>query len=150
MPNAELPDINVLLYAFFDDSAQHQASRDWLNGALASEDDLLLPDFVLAGFVRIATNRRAYPNPGSNDAAFRFADQLRESRMTRLIAPGPSHWRRFESLCRSLSITGADQSDAYLAAFALEHDGTLVTADRGFRRFTGLRIRLIERTAQTM
>ena len=97
--------------------------------------------------MRIATNRRAYPNPGSIDAAFRFADQLRDGRTTRLIAPGQSHWRRFESLCRSLSITGADQSDAYLAAFALEHDGTLVTADRGFRRFTDLHVRLIEMSA---
>ncbi|MGH8592092.1 MAG: PIN domain-containing protein [Gammaproteobacteria bacterium] len=37
-------------------------------------------------------------------------------------------------------LRGNDINDAYLAALALEHDAVLVTADRGFARFSGLRI----------
>ena len=146
MPKTELADINVLVYAFHRSSAHHEVARQWLSAALADEDEILLPDFVLAGFVRIATNRRAYATPASNETAFAFANGLRESAGTRFIAPGPSHWRIFEGLCRSLDIVGPGQSDAYLAAFAYEQGCALVSADRGLRKFGGLQLHLITDT----
>ena len=105
---------------------------------------LLLADFIIAGFARIATNPKAYSYPGSNDDVFAFARQLRASAFTHHVVPGTAHWERFENLCRTHGIVGSDQSDAYLAAFALEQDAELVTADREFRRFPGLRVLLLE------
>ena len=44
-------------------------------------------------------------------------------------------------LCRRAGATAERVSDAYLAAIALDLDAELVTADRGFARYFGLRWR---------
>jgi predicted nucleic acid-binding protein len=46
----------------------------------------------------------------------------------------------FREIVLASGISGPDITDAYLAAFALENDATFVTFDRGFQRFTGLRV----------
>jgi predicted nucleic acid-binding protein len=56
-----------------------------------------------------------------------------------IVAPGPRHWGIFAGLCRSGGAQGNLVSDAYLAALAIESGSELVTADRGFARFPGLR-----------
>jgi predicted nucleic acid-binding protein len=44
------------------------------------------------------------------------------------------------NLCVDLKLRGNDVNDAHLAALALENNATLVTADRGFGRFSSLRV----------
>ena len=44
-------------------------------------------------------------------------------------------------VCRSAGATADRVPDAYLASIALDLDAELVTADRGFARFAGLRWR---------
>ena len=41
-------------------------------------------------------------------------------------------------------VVGNDEPDALLAAVAIRHDATLVTADRGFGRYEGLSCRYLE------
>mgnify|MGYP003338506214 CR=1 FL=1 len=55
------------------------------------------------------------------------------------VSPGPDHWRIFSSLCRQVNAKGAIVTDAYLAALAHEHGYTLVSFDKDFARFPGLR-----------
>ncbi len=42
---------------------------------------------------------------------------------------------------QELSISGADATDAYIATSVLEADTELIAADRGFRRFPGVKLR---------
>lgn len=51
------------------------------------------------------------------------------------------HWERFAQLCRTLSLRASLVPDAYLAALAIEERAELVTFDRGFARYPGLRWR---------
>ena len=44
-------------------------------------------------------------------------------------------------VCRAAEATADRVPDAYLAALALDLDAELITADRGFARFEGLRWR---------
>jgi hypothetical protein len=46
----------------------------------------------------------------------------------------------FSAYVQELRLTGNDVPDAYLAALAVDHEATLVSLDRGFRRFPGLRL----------
>lgn len=134
-----LPDINVLVYAFRDAAPDHERYRAWVQTAFGGEEPVGLADIVLSGFVRVATHPRVFDPPASLDEAFGFARALREAPNAVWLAPGARHWMLFERLCREGSARGNLVSDAYLAALAIESGSELVTADRDFARFAGLR-----------
>ena len=51
------------------------------------------------------------------------------------------HWTTFQDLVLNLDLRGGDVTDAWFAALAMEQ-GCEWTADAGFARFPGLRLRL--------
>jgi predicted nucleic acid-binding protein len=57
------------------------------------------------------------------------------------VAPGERHWELFERMCGEGSARGNLVSDAYLAALVVDSGSELVTTDRDFARFPGLRWR---------
>jgi toxin-antitoxin system PIN domain toxin len=133
-----LCDVNVLLYATMQHSPHHSLCRRELEGLLSGGLEMACSELVLAAVVRIATNPRIYQPPLSSGEAFAFVDVLRAHPDTRLIAPGPKHWQIFQDLVLTGEIRGADTTDAYLAALAIEHGCEWWTTDRGFSRFPGL------------
>jgi len=54
--------------------------------------------------------------------------------------PGVRHWSLFVDLCRRGDAKGSLIRNAWIAAIASEQGATLVTADRDYRRFPGLRV----------
>jgi toxin-antitoxin system PIN domain toxin len=113
-----------------------------LVGELVSGDRAFgLPDVVLCGFLRIATHPRVFVAPSSIEDALRFAEQLRSSPACVPIAPGDRHWDIFADLCRTAGARGNLAPDAYLAALTIESGGELLTTDRDYGRFPGLRWR---------
>ena len=135
-----LPDVNVLLYAHRDElSADHLQYAAWLTKLAEGPEPFALSVLVLSGFVRIATNNRAFKPASPTDTAFRFIAQLVERPNARVVGPGPDHLAIFERLCRESGATGALVSDAQHAAIAIEHGCTLVSTDSDFDRFPGLR-----------
>jgi len=80
--------------------------------------------------------------PAPIESALAFAEALRGQPNALPLAPGPRHWGVFERLCRDAGVRGNLVPDAYLAALAIEHGAELVTADRDFERFPGLRWRM--------
>jgi len=135
-----LPDVNVLVYAFRQESVQHTAYADWLTRLVAGEDELALNDQVLGGFLRIVTSRRIYADPAPTATALAFVDALRAARRARWLPAGDAAWERLGSLVATdRQIAGNLVPDAVLAAVALAHGCRLATADRGFARFPALR-----------
>lgn len=53
-------------------------------------------------------------------------------------------WGVFKQLCLASAATGHAIPEALLAAIAIRHGATLVTADRGFERYRGLECRFLE------
>ena len=136
-----LCDVNVLVYAHREDAVDHERYATWLDEALDSEQAYGLSELVLSRFMRIVTNRRMVESPATIGEALAFADELREQPNAVLLSPGPRHWGIFERLCRDAGATGNLVPDAYLAALAIEHGAELITTDRDFARFDGLRWR---------
>jgi uncharacterized protein len=134
-----LLDVNVLIYAFREAAPEHNRYRAWLQGVIDDEQPFALADVVLAGFVRIATHPRIFEPPVTTDQAFAFADALRGAANAVRLQPGPRHWELFRRLCAAGSARGNLVTDAYLAALAIESGSELVTTDRDFARFPGLR-----------
>ncbi len=134
-----LLDVNVLLYAFRDAAPNHEKYRAWLESAISADEPLGVSELVLSSFVRIATHPRVFDPPASIDEALAFAGALRSVPNAVTVAPGPRHWSLFEQLCRTGGARGNLVADAYLAALAVESGCELVTTDRDFARFLGLR-----------
>ncbi len=136
-----LPDVNVLVYGFRRDAAEHEAYRSWLDDTLNSSRAFALSDQVLSGVIRILTHPRVFASPETTSAALGFVGALRSQPNCVVVAPGRRHWQIFGDLCERVEAKGDLVPDAYLAALAIESGSELITSDRDFSRFPGLRWR---------
>jgi len=134
-------DVNVLVYAHRADLPQHEVYADLLTGLANGGEPVGLPDIVLSGFVRVITNRRIFNEPTTPSVAWDHVDRLVGSPAGLVLHPTVRHWSHFRGLAASINARGNDLSDAFIAAYAIDNNATLLSADRGFARFTALRWR---------
>jgi toxin-antitoxin system PIN domain toxin len=137
----EIADVNVLLYAHRPESGRHDEYREWLEARLVAPEPFGVSELVLSAVIRISTNHRVYVAPTPPATAVQYGEDLRAGPSTVTIRPGPRHWAIFAELCTSVQARANVVPDAYLAALAIEHGATWLTADTGFARFPGLRWR---------
>jgi uncharacterized protein len=130
-------DVNVLIYAFSTSSPDHLLYRSWLNTAL-SNSEVRAPSVVISGFLRIVSNPKLFSN-ANTAMALAFIDGLETQVNFAVFHDSAQQWRIFKNLCQTMQPTGNDFSDLFIAAFALEYNATLVSADQGFARFTNLK-----------
>jgi toxin-antitoxin system PIN domain toxin len=136
------PDVNVLVDAFREDSPHHGAVAAWLQGLVDSHESFALFESVLAGFLRVATHPRIFDPPTPLEAAIEFSRALAAQPNCVILRPGERHWGIFLELALRAEARGNLIADAYLAALTIEAGCTLVTSDRDFARFEGLRWQL--------
>ncbi len=136
-----LPDVNVLVYAFRSDAADHERYRGWLTKVVSAEEPFGLGDIILSGFVRITTHPRIFRTPTPLGDALAFAHALRSAPNAVPVSAGERHWPTFVRLCTEGSARGNLVADAFIAALAIESGSLLITTDRDFARFPGLRWR---------
>ena len=134
-----LPDVNVLVHAFREDAPRHTRARSWLEGLVYSDHAFALSDLVLSGFLRVVTHPRVFHPPTPLGKALEFAEAIRSQPNAVVVGPGERHWSIFQRLCRDADARGNLVPDAYIAALAIESGSELVTLDRDFSRFAGLR-----------
>jgi len=133
-------DTNLLIYAHNSDSADFDRSREWLEQVLSDGTPVGLPWAVIHAFLRLTTGKVVLPRPLDIDTATSIVDEWLSLPSIMLLEAGPGYWPIFRELLRKAKISGKMVTDAHLAALAIEHDATFYTADRDFRRFTGLRV----------
>ena len=142
-----LPDVNVLVAAYRDDSPEHTSCRSWLEAVLGGDEAFALSDLVLSGFLRVVTHPRVFILPSPPDEALKFANVIRSEPHCVPVRPGPRHWEIFSRLYRDAEARGNLIPDAYFAALAIEYGCEWITLDRNFARFGGLRWSRPERVA---
>jgi toxin-antitoxin system PIN domain toxin len=133
------PDVNVLLYAFREESERHQEYRTWLHRVLDGPGQVGLFEPVLAAVLRIATHPKIYRTPAPRAIVESFLDGCLTAPAAVALRADARHWSIFRSLCTEADCRGNLVQDAYLAALALEHNCTYMTTDRDFARFPRLR-----------
>jgi uncharacterized protein len=133
------PDINVLVAASRADHPHHTIARDWLEEAIEaceSGSSIEVLPMVAAGFLRLVTNARVFPDPSPIKEALAFIDAL-------LAVPGVEmpessrEWPTLRRLCLDGKLAGNAIPDAWIAAAVKIMNGCLVTFDRGFTRLLG-------------
>ena len=136
-----LPDVNVLVYAHREDSAQHAGCREWVEAVINGNEAFGLSELVLSGFLRVVTHPKIFAKPSPLSDALEFTEQLRSRPNGIPVAPGPRHWDIFRALCIQAGAKGNLVPDAYLAAMAIESGCEWISTDRDFSRFKDLRWR---------
>jgi toxin-antitoxin system PIN domain toxin len=134
-----LLDANILLYAYDRASERHQAAARWLETALTGAEPVGVSWTVVLAFLRVTTSRRMLREPLPMTEAVSVVSQWLERPNVHVIQPGQRHWTVLGALLVETQIRGADVMDSHLAALALEHGATVVTRDRDFARFPGLK-----------
>lgn len=133
-----LYDVNVLIYAYRNDFPTYAAVRHWLEKEFSGPSSFMISELVLAGYVRLVTNPRAFRDFTPLGVALTHVEAIRQNPLCHPINPGKRHFEIFTQLCRDGNATGKLVSDAYLAALAIEHGCRWFTFDRDFARFPGL------------
>ena len=135
-----VPDVNVLVALYRPDHAHHHAATTWWRQSAGLGETFTVPDLGWVGFVRVTTNPRIFEEPATFDEAWRFVET---------ISSVPTHLRmssaggvldQFTRLGQQVGASGNLVTDAYIAGTAAALAGTVVTFDRDFRKFDGLRI----------
>ncbi len=134
-----LLDANLLLCAVDANSPLNKSASAWLEKTLNGDRRVGLPWQTIVAFLRIVTHPRATARPLSAKHAWEFVESW--------LAAGPV-WippateRTAAILRRQVTETPATANlipDAALAALAVEHGLTVMTADTDFGRFPGVR-----------
>lgn len=137
-----VPDANVLLYAVNSASAHHEESLEWLDRSLAGAEAVGFSWVVLLAFIRVSTNRSVLPE--ALDVGDSTAQVQAWLSAPAAVQPEPTvrHAEVLRGLLLDSGTAGNLTTDAHLAALAIEHGGTIVSYDRDFGRFTGVRHQL--------
>lgn len=139
-----IPDLNVLLYAADRSSDRHGEAKIWLEEIMnEGSDEVGLPWAVHLGFLRLTTSRKVFSRPLTVEEACLWIDHLRAHASCIPLNPGLAHAGILRHLLLSVGTGGNLVTDAHLAALALEQDAVLVTGDRDFLRFPGLKTKIL-------
>jgi toxin-antitoxin system PIN domain toxin len=133
------PDVNVLVYAYREDSKHFDICGPWLRRILERGEPIALSSQTLSSLIRIASSRRIYAPPSPVEHVIGFCEDLLSNDHCHVIAPAERHWNIFTSLLKETGTTGPMVTDAWLAALAIEWNCEFVTMDRDFSRFSKLR-----------
>ena len=133
-------DVNVLVYAFRQDSVKHEECRDWLTKQIRNRNGLVLIDIVLVGFLRICTHSKIFREPSSISEATNFLTVMISNPNVTLTSSTPETWHMFSRILDKTNVQGNKISDAWLAAIAMERNATLISTDSDFNLFPNLKL----------
>lgn len=137
-----LVDTNLLIYATFSDMPEHAAARSWLSAVLTEPDATIAFCWpVMYAFLRLITSTRVFGNNAvSVSKGWEVLEAYLQPPASRVVTAGPGHAGIAGDLARTPGLRSDDVPDVEIAALAIEHGVVLATRDRGFRRFSGLRV----------
>ena len=138
-----LLDVNVLLAIIHGDHLYHASAVAWV-GTVSAKASLIICRISQYGLLRLLNNPAVMgPDVKSGREVWKIWDNLlRDDRFT--FAEEPQEFEKhFRTVTLMLKYQPKRWQDAALAAFALAANLEVVTFDRDFRSFAGLRHRLL-------
>ena len=133
-------DTNVLLYADREETPQHRAALRALRRLAEGQEAWAVPIQCIGEFLRVVSHDRVFQPPTPIDEALASIESLLASPAARLLIPGNRYLQILRDVIARSGVRGNLVFDAQIAAVCLEHGATtLLTEDRDFTRFQGLK-----------
>lgn len=130
-----LPDINLLVYAYASGLPQHTRAKKWLTELFNSNERVMIPWIVIAGFARLISNHSIFkPALVATEAAVITTKWLANDKVT-IIEPGPRHLEIFISNLQEIGGGSNLVMDCHLASIAEEFGLTIHSNDTDFKLF---------------
>jgi toxin-antitoxin system PIN domain toxin len=134
-------DTNVLIFAEIRTSAEHEQARRVLVELSQGAAAWAIPWPCVYEFLRVVTHPRVYHPPVPPAIAVAELRAILTSPSLVMLSETPRHVEVLEAVVRSSGVAGNLMHDAHIAALCLEHGvSELITGDRDFHRFPGLRV----------
>src|SRR5689334_17409037 len=86
-----IPDVNLLVYAYDQQSPYHERAAKWWEGLLSGEEPVGLLHIVVFGFLRIVTNPRICANPLTANAAAAIVRSWLQQPPVQVLYPSEDH-----------------------------------------------------------
>jgi hypothetical protein len=134
----KLLNINLLVLATNEATAQHARARSWFEEIMSGAETVAFPWQALIGFVRLTTRRAVMDPPLTADRAIDYVQEWLTQPCATAVHPTYRHLAVLRELLNAVGTAGNRVPDAHLAALAIEHRATLCSADEDFGRFPGL------------
>ena len=133
-----LPDANLLIYAYDERSDVHGRAKSWLEAVMVRDQVILTWQTIMA-FIRIMTSSRGAA-PLHIDDAVEIVEEWLVRDNVQIISFDKNTWPLIAATIKNGQANGDLAMDAHLAGLALSCGATLVTRDRDFSRFDGLKL----------
>lgn len=134
-------DTNVLVFAEITSSPHHRAAREVLGGLAEGARPWAIAWPCVYEFLRIVTHPRVYHPPVPLDVALTDMAAILASPSLVLLSETSRHAELLHDAIAAAGVTGNLVHDAHIAALCLEHGvSEIITGDRDFARFPGLRV----------
>jgi uncharacterized protein len=138
-----IPDVNVLLNAANVVSPHHHIAKQWFENAYNNNEPIGYAWVALLGFIRLSTKRGILRDPLPTEVCLAMVDKLLNHPAASIVQATERHAGIMGRLLMSAGTAGNLTTDAHLAALAIEQRATLVTFDRDFERFSGLKVKYL-------
>jgi toxin-antitoxin system PIN domain toxin len=139
----KIPDLNLLLYAVNAQSPMHLQAKRWFETQYSTDQTVGYAWVVILGFIRLCTKRGIMEQPLDTTTCLAILDTLLNHPSAQIVHPSERHMGILGRLLLGAGTAGNLSTDAHLAALAIENGAELVTFDRDFERFAGLRFSLL-------
>lgn len=135
-------DANVLLYASDEQSPLQARALEVIEEHAAGDRFLYLFWPVITGYLRLATHPSVFATPLPLERAISNVEGLLSRPKVRGPGEGEGFWTILRDVLEEGTARGNLVTDAHLVAL-MRHYGvrTILTRDRDFRRFDGIRVR---------
>jgi len=130
-------DANILIYAHMPKMKEHRMAAHWLEITLSSGGEGVgIMWQVATAFLRLTTNQRIFDDALDIETASRYLDNLLSHPLVRKIGPTDRHWEVYRNLLSDNDIVADLVMDTRIVAVAIEHNASIASSDRHFRRFS--------------
>lgn len=134
-------DTNILVYAHRAEMPWHDAAEKCVRQLAEDTAAWAIPWPCIHEFLAIATNPRIFRTPSPMPVAMAQVEAWLASPTLVLLGETPAHWQVLRDFLEQGKVVGAMTHDARVAAICRQHGvNTLLSADRDFSRFRGLRV----------